>query len=805
MIRSLRHPVVVLATVVLMAVTPTPGLAAEPSPSGGQATITAGTPDLDALREQQPSEIVAPADPAAATRDKPAAQGPADCAKVLATPAEEPEVVGCIRRTPADPSLASPNPSTAGTTAGVTSLAASDWNVENGPVPRWCQLNQLATYQRMRECHADTFLFTVYRRPENIVLGEVWLSYWEWQELSNKRRTWTHSIQMYVSRVTGLAVLSTYLNAQGWCGLNCDVSTPAETRYIRLAEGQWLRGSWDMGRPGGADERKYGSADTDLTFLHLETGITRTWTALEFKNRCDSELPETPLEGGCVYDDIQPEMVLSRNATSDHRLHAEFVEQAQHTTPDHYGARHLSQPGEDPKPLQRLTDKDRKAKNYQASCGDFRKDPAVPNDSCDEYPYQSTYQGSAEIGRANTAVGHVPLEHNTAGGRRLQSFYVANRVIDGDKFWVATTDGPIEDGPGRDMPPEVWAGDDLVGFEGAEVQLNGSAEDAQGPPDVHWSYTPRGPVDPGTVCTFSDPDGTSTTFVCNDDGSFTVTLTADDGVNMPVSDELVAEIRNVGPRIGRQLPDFAPSAADEGGSLLRPEPWSPHRAGEPVQLTAPYDDPGGNDTQTCVVVWDDGSEDRYPAREDNCDRPHTYQHAGMDTIAVTITDDDGDSELSHTMIVVYDPEGGFATTGAWLDSPAGALTSAPTAAGRLHVTLNPMYKPGESGPVPGGGKVSASLDGTGFTLDSTALEWLVVTPDSKVAVKGTATVGGEAGYGFVAYGYDNPDKLRLVVWPLSAGDHPGTQTRYDNRASAGYDLDVADPQPLGAGSVQVHE
>ncbi|SCF34731.1 hypothetical protein GA0074696_4678 [Micromonospora purpureochromogenes] len=46
---------------------------------------------------------------------------------------------------------------------------------------------------------------------------------------------------------------------------------------------------------------------------------------------------------------------------------------------------------------------------------------------------------------------------------------------------------------------------------------------------------------------------------------------------------------------------------------------------------------------------------------------------------------------------------------------------------------------------------------------------------------------------------------RLVVWPLSAGDHPGTQTRYDNRASAGYDLDVADPQPSGVGSVQVHE
>ncbi|MGW5667871.1 NucA/NucB deoxyribonuclease domain-containing protein [Micromonospora sp. NPDC003776] len=804
MIRWLRHPIVVLATVAVVAVTPVPAWADDP-PAGGQATMTGDTPDLDALREQQPSEIVAPADPAASTRDKPAEQSPADCTDALSQPADQDTVVGCVRRVPTDPSLAPPQPSMAEAPSGVTALAAADWNVQQGPVPRWCDVNRPATYQRLRECHADTFLFTVYRRPENIVLGEAWISYWEWEELSNKRRTWTHTIQMYVYRVTGLAVLSTYLNAQGWCGLNCDVATPAETRYIRLEEGQWLRGAWDMGRPGGADERKYGSADTDLTFLHLETGITRTWTSIDFQNRCDSEMPETPLEGGCVYNEVQPELALDKSTASNHREHALFVEQAQHTTPDHFGARHLSQPGEDPKPLQRLTDQDRRDDNREASCDDFVRDPAVPDDSCDEYPYASTYQGANEIGRARTAVGHVPRQSNTNGGSKLTAFYTANRVLDGDPFWVAVVDGPVGEAPGRDMPPEVYAGEDVIGFEGAELDLRGSAEDAQGPPAVHWSYTPRGPVDPGTICTFGDPDRTATTFVCNDDGSFTVTLTADDGVNTPVSDELVADIRNVGPRIRRALPDFAPRAATEGASLLRPEPWSTHRAGEPVQLTAPYADPGGNDTQTCVVLWDDGTEDRYPAQNSNCDRPHTYSHAGMDTIAVTITDDDGDSETSHSMIVVYDPDGGFATTGAWLDSPAGALTAKPTATGRLHVTLNPMYKPDETGPAPGGGKVSASLDGTDFALDSTALEWLVVTRDAKVAVKGTATVNGQAGYGFVAYGTDDPDKLRLVVWPLSAGNHPGEDTLYDNRPLGDYDLDLADPQPLGAGSVQVHE
>ncbi|WP_433432374.1 hypothetical protein [Nonomuraea sp. CA-141351] len=135
----------------------------------------------------------------------------------------------------------------------------------------------------------------------------------------------------------------------------------------------------------------------------------------------------------------------------------------------------------------------------------------------------------------------------------------------------------------------------------------------------------------------------------------------------------------------------------------------------------------------------------------------------------------------------------------------GALATAPAAGGRLDLQMNPMYKPGEQGPAPGGGKVSASLSAGGFTLDSIAMEWLVVTPDSKVAVKGTATLNGEDGYGFVAYGYDDdPDALRLVVWSLSEGPYPQANTVYDNRRDGHYDLDLAQPQPLAGGSVQAH-
>ncbi|MCM0673462.1 hypothetical protein NCC78_01810 [Micromonospora phytophila] len=72
-------------------------------------------------------------------------------------------------------------------------------------------------------------------------------------------------------------------------------------------------------------------------------------------------------------------------------------------------------------------------------------------------------------------------------------------------------------------------------------------------------------------------------------------------------------------------------------------------------------------------------------------------------------------------------------------------------------------------------------------------------------MKGTGTINGVPGYGFVAYGADTPDAARLVVWPLSAGQYPQETLLYDNRDKAGYDLDVSDPQPLAGGSPQVHQ
>ncbi|MEU4425542.1 PKD domain-containing protein [Actinoplanes sp. NPDC024001] len=420
---------------------------------------------------------------------------------------------------------------------------------------------------------------------------------------------------------------------------------------------------------------------------------------------------------------------------------------------------------------------------------------------CDEYPFRSTHQGSSTT-PTHFSARPILQGHNRSGGASLGNWYRSERILEEDPFYVVLSFSGDSGIGTPDVAPRVDAGPDTGGVEGSGTVLRGSASDVGSTPASRWSYAPGAGVDPGAICAFGDATAPVTTFTCTDDGTFTVTLTADDGANPPVSDSAVVTVDNATPELalGAAPAETRAAAAAEPG----PEPWSVFRAGGAVSLRAPFTDPGSNDTQTCRISWDDGTTETVTAEPGRCVRDHVYADPGMYTIRLTVRDDDTGEEQSTTMVVVYDPDAGFATTGAWLDSPAGALTADPTATGRLMVNLNPKYKPGESGPAPGGGKVTARLKGIDFELDATALDWLVVTPDDRVAVKGTGRVNGAAGYGFVAYGYDTPDRLRLVVWPLSSGEHPGSTTVYDNRASADYDLDLADPQPIGGGSVQAH-
>jgi hypothetical protein len=799
----MRHRILAACVAFAILASPSAARAAPappPAPAGGLLHMSPRDPGFaEKVRQKKPTTIVdehqrTPSTLPNSNKDT----APEDCAAVRSRMAELArsgrETATCVTRVPMPPAAL-----TAPKVVQPSALAAATgWDIapDSGKIPSWCP-RAVGVYEgRMRECHIDSFEYIIFKVRGGQIVGRALLAYFEWEEMSNKRRTWTHEIRMNVYESKDLA-LDSYLYAEGWCGLNCQLTTPEEKKYVRLRPGTWMAGSWPMGRDGAPDrETMWGMADTELYFLApgVEEPFTHSWTEVSYHNRCDSTLAETPKEGGCAFNEVIPDLVLDKT-NEKYGLHAQFVERAQQDTPDHFGARGLGQP------LQRLTDEERITDNRNVSCAGFVKDPNVPGDSCDEYPYASTYQGANEIGRARVAVGHVPLPHNREGGNALKSFLLANRVIDGDKYWVTPTVGTGGDAPGRDMPPTVRAGDDVLGREGSAVQLNGSADDEQGPPAVHWSYAPSSAVDPGTTCSFSDPNSLTSTFTCNDDGTFTVTLTADDGVNAPVSDSLEATISNVSPG-RRPVPELAASA-DTG---IAPARWSLFRVGDTVPLSVPYLDPGSNDTQTCVVDWDDSRSDTYPGTGSDCDRPHVYTAAGMYTITVRITDDDGGSDIRSTMVIVYDPAAGVGRGNGWLNAP-----------GNTAFDFTSSY-PTRAATVPDGAVTFALPPAANLNLrNHQQLDWLVVTPDGKVAVKGTAERIPGQRVSFVLYGYDGcptgqttgcqvgPDKLRMVVWDSAThGPVPDdVPTIYDNRAGSSFDVDAANPQVIDSGVIQI--
>ncbi|GAA4605901.1 hypothetical protein GCM10023107_73880 [Actinoplanes octamycinicus] len=531
--------------------------------------------------------------------------------------------------------------------------------------------------------------------------------------------------------------------------------------------------------------------------------------------RCDNAVPGYAYVG-CVFPGFAPIYQYARSG-----LYPELAE--------HIGdAQGSGLPGAPGTPaLHRMVDPARQDANGNRACP--RRYPRPATKSCDEYPFRSTIEGASTAvpqgvartfnwctipepigttGPTGYSVCMIDARQNSNGGSALNTgLYQSERVIDGDAFYIEIvgTGGGTSPFP-PDYPPSVNAGPDVSGYEGDSIELAGTATDDNGTPTVTWSYAAGPDVDPGATCTFSGGGSTATTAIrCTDDGTYTVTIHGDDGIHDEAStDSATVRMVNVDPRIRRNTRDLNAAADVPALGIVSPRPWQVYQVGDPVTLTTNFEDPGSNDTHTCTIGWDDGTTSNTVADGHVCGGAHTYQHAGMYTITPGITDDDGGTaEQTSVLIIVYDPDGGFATGAGHFTSAAGSLPANPTATGKTHFQFNPKYLPHDTGPVPSNGKANLKLEGGAFDFTSTSLSWLVVTQDGKTAVSGTGSVNGKAGYGFVAYGYET-GHFRMVVWDLAKGAYPTTDKIYDNSPSLEYDLDRARLQPIDAGSIHTH-
>jgi hypothetical protein len=200
-----------------------------------------------------------------------------------------------------------------------------------------------------------------------------------------------------------------------------------------------------------------------------------------------------------------------------------------------------------------------------------------------------------------------------------------------DSIGVTITPAPV------DQPPTADAGADSSGVEGSPVSLTGSGSDPEGRALTYaWTSVAGAGTDSGASCSFGSPAAASTSFTCDDDGTFAVTLAVSDGVNPAVKDTASISVSN----------------ADPTADLTSPTQGSQHQVGAAVAVTAGLTDAGANDTHGCSIDWGDGSTTTGVIASGACGGSHSYAAAATPTITVTVTDDDGGSASDSVGIVI---------------------------------------------------------------------------------------------------------------------------------------------------------
>jgi hypothetical protein len=254
------------------------------------------------------------------------------------------------------------------------------------------------------------------------------------------------------------------------CGNTCKV-------YYHWPQGAPLADG-TTGTLNYTDSVAKGGANTFKTFYEL-TLVAPNYTPVQFKwklpvsIRCDNNLPG--ITGpGCVFPSFTPTFTVSRAQWGSS---AAMVAWAQTNLSAHWGLRGTG------KPLTRLTSSKAIDSNRKIICetdwkafSPWVSGSITDKDSCDEFPFASTYQSGAMNGvttgkecaqveavktsstgtiahiwnavkpigtfskNARCVRGHIPITLNTGLGRvSYRNFIKAVRLLNKDPFWINVT------------------------------------------------------------------------------------------------------------------------------------------------------------------------------------------------------------------------------------------------------------------------------------------------------------------------------------------------------------------------------
>jgi hypothetical protein len=157
---------------------------------------------------------------------------------------------------------------------------------------------------------------------------------------------------------------------------------------------------------------------------------------------------------------------------------------------------------------------------------------------------------------------------------------------------------------------------------------------------------------------------------------------------------------------------------------------------------------------------------------------YKFSNAGVYRLQMNITDQNKVTSSVNTnddmeeIIVIYDPNGGYTYGGGWFNSPAGALTSNPTAKGKVNFGFTVNYYKGATLPK---GETQFELKVGDLQFNALNFEYLSIS-GYKAVFKGTGKiVGGQSGINFMMYVTDGAldgtgiDKVRIKIFNKNTG------------------------------------
>jgi hypothetical protein len=227
---------------------------------------------------------------------------------------------------------------------------------------------------------------------------------------------------------------------------------------------------------------------------------------------------------------------------------------------------------------------------------------------------------------------------------------------------------------------------------------------------------------------------------------------------------------------------------------------NPVAVGAEVILTATVDDTGRGDSNIDLAEYSsDGGDwiqmnpvDAFDSPTEDVTVTFTAPaSSGVYDLCVRGTDVLGNvGNPECTLLVIYDPDGGFVTGGGWITSPEGAYYPDTSLTGKANFGFVSKYKKGATVPT---GQTEFRFQSADLNFHSDSYEWLVVTGSNYAKFKGAGTINGVDDYKFMIWAGDSePDTFRIRIW---SEDAFGVETVvYDN----GFD------QALGGGAVVIH-